>query len=155
MPGTRGALAGAGDAGPYAIAACEEAAWREGARLDALLVQSGAVTSVQHKLIIRQGELWPELREIIREEGTDLLVVGAHGRRGIAKLFFGSTAEQIFRQADCPVLTFGPYSHNCSWFNKPPTPPTFLFATDFGHASLQLSPKLLRQPISLGLDSHF
>jgi nucleotide-binding universal stress UspA family protein len=79
---------------------------------------------------------WPELREIIRQESADLLVVGTHGRHGVAKLFFGSIAEQIFRQADCPVLTFGPCSHDRPWFETSKTRPTFLFATDFGHASL-------------------
>ena len=98
-------------AGPGAIAACEEAVLREAAQLEASLVRTGALTGIQHKFVVRQGELWPELREIIREESTDLVVVGTHGRHGIAKLFFGSIAEQIFCQADCPVLTFGPYSH--------------------------------------------
>ena len=110
-------------AGPGAIAACEEAALREAAQLEASLIRTGALTGIQHKFIVRQGELWPELREIIREESTDLVVVGTHGRHGIAKLFFGSIAEQIFRQADCPVLTFGPYSHERPWFNTSSTHP--------------------------------
>ena len=97
-------------AGPGAIAACEEAVLREAAELEDSLIQTGALNGIQHKFIVRQGELWPELREIIRQESADLLVVGTHGRHSIAKLFFGSIAEQIFRQADCPVLTFGPHS---------------------------------------------
>jgi nucleotide-binding universal stress UspA family protein len=123
-------------AGPGAIAACEEAVLREAADLEDSLIQTGALTGIQHKFVVRQGELWPELRQIIREESTDLLVVGTRGRHSIAKLFFGSIAEQIFRQADCPVLTFGPYSHDRPWFDTSSTHPTFLFATDFGHASL-------------------
>src|SRR5271165_2101361 len=95
-------------AGPSAIAACEEAASREAAELEDSLSQTGALTGIPHKFVVRQGELWPELQEIIRQESADLLVVGTHGRHGMAKLFFGSVAEQIFRQADCPVLTFGP-----------------------------------------------
>ena len=130
-------------AGPGAIAACEDAVLREAAQLEASLVRTGALTSIQHKFIVRQGELWPELREIIREESTDLVVVGTHGRHGIAKLFFGSIAEQIFRQADCPVLTFGPYSHERPWFNTSSTHPTFLFATDFGHGSLHGLPQAI------------
>src|SRR5271165_6519343 len=122
--------------GPDAIAACEESVSREAADLQDSLIQTGALTGIQHKFIVRQGELWPELREIIRKENTDLLVVGTHGRHGIGKLFFGSIAEQIFRQADCPVLTFGPYSRDHPWFETSSTHPTFLFATDFGQASL-------------------
>ena len=130
-------------AGPGAIAACEETVLREAAALESSLIRSGALNGIQHKFIIRQGELWPELREIIREERSDLIIVGTHGRHGIAKLLFGSTAEQIFRQADCPVLTFGPYSHDRPWFDTSHVRPTFLFATDFGHASLHALPQAI------------
>src|ERR1700745_3959980 len=130
-------------AGPAAIAACEEAVAREAADLEDSLLQTGALAGIQHKFIVRHGELWPELREIIQQENADLLVVGTHGRHGIAKLFFGSIAEQIFRQADCPVLTFGPCSHDRPWFKTSRTRPTFLFATDFGHASLHALPQAI------------
>jgi len=123
-------------AGPAAIAACEEAVSREAADLEDSLIRTGALTGIQHKFIVRQGELWPELREIVRQESADLLVVGTHGRHSIAKLFFGSIAQQIFRQADCPVLTLGPNTDGRPWFETPSTRPTFLFATDFGPASL-------------------
>ena len=123
-------------AGPEAIGACEEAVLREAAQLEASLVQTGALTGIQYKFIVRQGELWPELREIIREESTDLLVVGTHGRHGVGKLFFGSVAEEIFRQAGCPVLIFGPHSQPLPWVGSPSRARTFLFATDFGQASL-------------------
>src|SRR6202158_1674068 len=79
-------------AGPGAIAACEEAVSREAASLEDSLIQTGALTGIQHKFIVRQGELWPELQEIIREESTDLLVGGTRGQHGIGKLFFGSIA---------------------------------------------------------------
>jgi nucleotide-binding universal stress UspA family protein len=123
-------------AGRGAIAACEEAVLRQAAQLEASLVRTGALTGIQYKFIVRQGELWPELREIIREESTDLLVVGTHGRHGMGKLFFGSVAEQIFRQAGCPVLIFGPHSQQLPWVGSPSRARTFLFATDFGQASL-------------------
>jgi len=126
-----------------AIAACEEAVSREAADLENSLIQTGALTGIQHKFIVRQGELWPELREIIRQESADLLVVGTHGRHGMAKLFFGSIAEQIFRQADCPVLTFGPHSDGRSWFGTSSTHRTFLFTTDFGPASLHGLPQAI------------
>jgi nucleotide-binding universal stress UspA family protein len=37
--------------------------------------------------------------------GADLIVMGTHGRRGLTKLFSGSVAEAVLRQAPCPVLT--------------------------------------------------
>ena len=54
--------------GPDAIAACEDAASREAADLENLLIQTGSLTGIRHKFIVRMGELWPELREIIRQE---------------------------------------------------------------------------------------
>jgi nucleotide-binding universal stress UspA family protein len=37
--------------------------------------------------------------------GTDLIVMGTHGRSGFAHLVLGSVAERIVRTAPCPVLT--------------------------------------------------
>lgn len=36
---------------------------------------------------------------------ADLLVMGTHGRTGIAHAFLGSVAERTLRRAPCPVLT--------------------------------------------------
>lgn len=37
--------------------------------------------------------------------GTGLIVMGTHGRTGLAHLLMGSVAEQVVRTAACPVLT--------------------------------------------------
>ena len=37
--------------------------------------------------------------------GVDLIVMGSHGRTGIAHVLLGSVAEAIVRTAPCPVLT--------------------------------------------------
>jgi nucleotide-binding universal stress UspA family protein len=39
------------------------------------------------------------------DEGIDLIVMGTHGRRGVAHLLMGSVAERVVRTASCPVLT--------------------------------------------------
>ena len=45
------------------------------------------------------------LEEKIREFGEGvLLVMGSHGRRGVSRLFRGSTAEEVMRDCPCPVL---------------------------------------------------
>lgn len=35
----------------------------------------------------------------------DMIVMGTHGRRGLAHLVVGSVAEQVVRNAGCPVVT--------------------------------------------------
>ncbi|HEY6945265.1 MAG TPA: universal stress protein [Candidatus Acidoferrum sp.] len=42
--------------------------------------------------------------DVAAESGTDLIVVGSHGRRGLKKFLLGSVAESIARHASCSVL---------------------------------------------------
>ncbi|HVO62764.1 MAG TPA: universal stress protein [Terriglobales bacterium] len=130
-------------AGPSAIAGSEEAASEYAARLQDSLARTGVLGGIRHKFVIRQGELWPELLEIVRQENADLIVLGTHGRNGLGKLFFGSVAEQVFRQAGCPVLSFGPRSCERPWIGDASGKRTFLFATDFGDASLHGLPRAI------------
>ena len=39
------------------------------------------------------------------DRAVDLIVLGTHGRQGVAHLMLGSVAEQVVRSAPCPVLT--------------------------------------------------
>ena len=46
--------------------------------------------------------------EIVRMAGkhdVDLIVLGTHGRTGLAHMLIGSTAEKVVRMAPCPVMT--------------------------------------------------
>ena len=40
-----------------------------------------------------------------REANVDLIVMGTHGRGGMAHLLMGSVSERVVRTAPCPVLT--------------------------------------------------
>jgi len=40
-----------------------------------------------------------------KAEDVDLIVVGTHGRTGLAHALIGSVAEKLVRKAPCPVLT--------------------------------------------------
>ena len=121
---------------PSAVAVATEAVWRDARQLEEELVNSGALAGLRYEVIIRQGDVWKELDKVIHQEQVDLLVIGTHGRRGMGKLLLGSVAEQIFRHADCLVLTVGPGSFQNSPVDSPRAVRSFLFATDFGAASL-------------------
>jgi nucleotide-binding universal stress UspA family protein len=60
------------------------------------------------------GKPFVEIIRGAREEGAELVVVGAHGEHFLKDLLFGTTAEKIARKGDRPVLvvkraTHGPY----------------------------------------------
>jgi nucleotide-binding universal stress UspA family protein len=40
--------------------------------------------------------------------GCELIVMGTHGRSGISRAIMGSVAEQVLRDATCPVVTVRP-----------------------------------------------
>ena len=52
------------------------------------------------------------LRAVVKETDAGLLVLGTASKRGLNKLIFGSTAEDMIREAPCPVLTVGPHVEN-------------------------------------------
>jgi nucleotide-binding universal stress UspA family protein len=43
--------------------------------------------------------------DIAADRAMDLIVMGTHGRSGMAHLLMGSVAERVVRTAPCPVLT--------------------------------------------------
>ena len=58
-------------------------------------------------IIYRVGAV-PDADEIVRaaiDKKVDMLVLGTHGRTGIAKFFLGSVAARVVATAPCPVLT--------------------------------------------------
>jgi nucleotide-binding universal stress UspA family protein len=55
--------------------------------------------------LLRQGPAWSEINASAREIHADLIVMGTHGRHGLARALLGSVAEKVVRTAPCPVLT--------------------------------------------------
>lgn len=49
-----------------------------------------------------------DLLLVAREFNADVIVLGTAAKHGMEKLILGSTAEQVIREAACPVLTVGP-----------------------------------------------
>lgn len=62
----------------------------------------GAGFSVQSKVI--PGDAREVLVDAAKAENAELLVVGSHGRTGLAKLVLGSVASHVVAHAPCNVL---------------------------------------------------
>lgn len=62
--------------------------------------------------VIVEGEPAREIADAVRDYGIDLVTVVTHGRRGLARALWGSTAEEIIAEAPCPVLTLRPPQHD-------------------------------------------
>lgn len=75
------------------------------------------------------GLLWPAISRLTERNEIDLLVLGSSGRSGIAKLLFGSKADEILIHTNCPVLITGPGVANQS--DRRFIPRTLLYAADF------------------------
>ncbi len=54
---------------------------------------------------VRQGPPFLEIVRYAKEADIDLVVIGTHGRSGLAHVFMGSVAEKVVRKSPCPVLT--------------------------------------------------
>jgi nucleotide-binding universal stress UspA family protein len=114
----------------------EEAARIEGEQQRQELCKSFA--GIQAEILIQEGDLWSNLAVAIEGNKIDLIVMGTRGRSGVVKFLLGSVAEEIFRQAPCPVLTVGPHSpaepKRGGEFSR------ILFATDFSPESVAAAP---------------
>ena len=53
---------------------------------------------------VLQGDPRTALVEVAKVENIDLVVVGSHGRSGVAKLLMGSVASHVVTHAPCNVL---------------------------------------------------
>ncbi len=103
-------------------------------RMDNFLLPARA-QGIANEILVSQGDIWEGLLEMVKERNIDLIAVGTTGRAGIQKLLLGSVAEEIIREAPCPVLTVGPVGSG-----QAPKIKRVLYATDFSAASLGAAP---------------
>lgn len=54
---------------------------------------------------VETGQPYREILRMAAETHAGLIVIGAHGHGMLDRMFFGSTAQHVVRQAVCPVLT--------------------------------------------------
>lgn len=83
-----------------------EASNLAGARkqMDGLLA-SAKKAGVKAVSVILDGIPADQIARAARSRRADLIVIGTHGRTGVARLFLGSVASRVIALAPCPVLT--------------------------------------------------
>jgi nucleotide-binding universal stress UspA family protein len=82
----------------------------EEGRLMALKELDGATarlreSGVKARGLMRVGAPFLEIIHAAQGEAADLIVMGTHGRTGLAHVLMGSVAERVVNKAPCPVLT--------------------------------------------------
>jgi len=79
---------------------------RDAAReqLDKMLTDQEA-KHVASEFTTRVGTPYVEIIRYAKDRDIDLIVMGTHGRGGVAHMLMGSVAENVVRRAPCPVLT--------------------------------------------------
>jgi nucleotide-binding universal stress UspA family protein len=55
--------------------------------------------------VLREGPAWEQIDAVAEELDVDLVVIGTHGRKGLARALLGSVAERVVRTCRRPVLT--------------------------------------------------
>jgi nucleotide-binding universal stress UspA family protein len=98
-------IAGEGYVSPkmYEDIAASSRAWAQ-KQLDRLLAKA-KTAGVRAKSYVLEGVAHDQIARIARSRHADLIVMGTHGRSGLAKLFLGSVAGRVVAAAPCPVLT--------------------------------------------------
>jgi nucleotide-binding universal stress UspA family protein len=71
----------------------------------ASLVAKAKKAGVRAKAVLREGMTHEQIVRAARSARADMIVVGTHGRTGLAKIFLGSIAGRVVSTAKCPVMT--------------------------------------------------
>jgi nucleotide-binding universal stress UspA family protein len=69
------------------------------------MVEEARSRGVSAEQALAVGSPFAEIQKTAVDRKADLIVMGTHGRTGMAHVMLGSTAERVVRLASCPVLT--------------------------------------------------
>ncbi len=72
-------------------------------RLLTAFVTPDELARLKPEYVLRVGATAEQIVRYAEERDVDLIVMGTHGRTGMAHLLMGSVAEQVVRTAPCPV----------------------------------------------------
>ena len=74
-------------------------------RMAALAARAGKGGVRRVRSFLYEGLAHEQINRAARARRADLVVIGTHGRTGVAKFFLGSVAGRVVSAAPCPVLT--------------------------------------------------
>jgi nucleotide-binding universal stress UspA family protein len=98
-------LVGDGYVPPQTYEAMERSMRAHGQKqLDKLVAKAKAAGARAQGLVL-EGTAADAIVRVARAKRADVIVMGTHGRSGLARLFMGSVAERVIGTAPCPVLT--------------------------------------------------
>ncbi len=98
------AVAGSDETGVSAATLLEEAAKEIRPKMEAWQRQAEQLVGRAVRMQIVGGRAADETLRFLEEGSFDLLVMGTHGRTGLAHFVVGSVAEEVQRHAEIPVL---------------------------------------------------
>jgi nucleotide-binding universal stress UspA family protein len=90
---------------PEAYAQMEAAGRRYGQKHLAALVAKAKKAGVGARALLLDGIVSDRIVRAAKSQHADLIVIGTHGRTGIARFVLGSVANRVVSHAGCPVLT--------------------------------------------------
>ena len=78
-------------------------AWAQ-KQMDRLLAKAKAAR-VKARGLLLEGVAHEQIVRTAKRQGVGIIVMGTHGRTGVARFFLGSVAARVAATAPCPVLT--------------------------------------------------
>ena len=69
------------------------------------LVEEARKEGVDARPLIVEGSAHHAIAQAAKDNGADLVIMGTHGRKGVARFFMGSVAARVIASAPCPVMT--------------------------------------------------
>lgn len=67
-------------------------------------VEELEAAGVRHVEVLREGTVHEVIGDYASETGVSVIVLGTHGRTGVAKLLYGSVTERVVKTAKAPIV---------------------------------------------------
>ena len=98
-------IVGDGYVSPQLYADIEASAKAEAQKRLGMLIAKARKAGVRAKVLLLAGVPHEQITRAARSKRVDVVVLGTHGRTGLARFFLGSVASRVIASAPVPVLT--------------------------------------------------